>query len=402
MQPIAITGYGLTTALGRGVAANWELLRGGASGLRPISSFDASKHLVPSGGEAPPLEGAGPDDDRRERAHRYLLEVCREALAMAGLERAPDPERTALVVGSSLAAQASAPRFWRSYFARGAAEADYAALRSYDVELRLADLCERLEVGGEALLVSNACAAGATAVAVGADLLRLGRADLVIACGYDALDVHTLSGFAAIKALAPEVRPFGRERGGMQLGDGFAALLLEPEAPARAAGRPALGRLLGYGESADAHHLTQPDPEGGGAALAMERALALAGADPALVDTINVHGTATPSNDLAEARAMRRVLGERLAAVPLTASKPAVGHALGGSGAVEAVIALHALREGVLPPVPGAWERDPECGPLDLVGAPRATAARTALSNSFGFGGCNASLLLARADEERP
>ncbi|MBI3723251.1 beta-ketoacyl-[acyl-carrier-protein] synthase family protein [bacterium] len=390
-----VTGIGLTTSLGRGVEPCWTALAAGASGIRPLVSIDVSTCSVKDGGELPESEFPGKQGDARSRAAAHLLAACREALARSGAgERAPDPERTALLVGSSLAAQASAPAFWEGFCARGPAEADYAALRSYDTEPLLDALCESLDVRGEALLVSNACAAGASSLALAADAIRRGRADVAIAAGFDALDVHTFAGFASLKALAPgQTTPFSAGRTGMKLGDGFAAVVLERAETARRAGRRPIARLLGYGESADAHHLTQPEPEGRGAALAMRRALEMAGLDAAAIDYVNTHGTATPANDVSEARAMRSVFGERLARIPLSATKPAIGHTLGGAGAVEAVVTLLVLERQLLPPTLGIGAVDPEIGSLDLIPARREARVRHAMSNSFGFGGCNASLI---------
>ncbi|RMG11120.1 MAG: beta-ketoacyl-[acyl-carrier-protein] synthase family protein [Planctomycetota bacterium] len=397
MEPrLVVTGMGLTTSLAAGVEANWTALRAGRTGLRPLAELDGVCGDLGVGGPAPPLPGLADALDRRDRAHAYLEGACREALSSAGLEGGfPAPERAAVVLGSSLAAQASARDFWESTLAHGPRGADYRALRSYDTELRLAALCATFGARGESLLVSNACAAGASALALAGDLLRLRRADLVLVAGYDALDLHTQAGFGAIKALAPKaVLPFASERAGMQLGDGFAAFVLEREAEARAAGRRPVARLCGYGESSDAHHLTQPHPEGAGAALAMRRALDLAGLDPGAIDAINAHATATQSNDPAEVSALRAVFGKRLAEIPLMATKPAVGHTLGGAGAVEAVVSILALRDQLLPPTATAGDLDPACAPLDLVRALRPARLRYVLSNSFGFGGCNASLVL--------
>lgn len=397
---LVLTGAGLITGLGTGRAANWRALCAGRTGLAEIEGFGVAEHPATRGGEA--AEPPGLPADRRDRAHALLEAACAEALqeslgdAFAGPLRAPvAPGRAALVLGSSLAAQASAPRFWTSYIERGPQAASLDDLRCYDVEPRISRLAVRFGIEGESLLVSNACAAGASALAIAADLIRLGRADWALVAGYDAIDLHTHAGFGAIRALDPAgPRPFSATRGGMLLGDGFAALILERADLAAAGARVPRARLLGYGESADAHHLTQPHPEGQGAALAMRRALAQAGLEPGAVDAINVHCTATPTNDAAEVAAMRAVFGERLASLPLQASKPAFGHTLGGAGAVEAVVALGCLETQTLPGTLGEAETDPALGEVRV---PRETAPatlRVVMSNSFGFGGCNTSLLL--------
>lgn len=393
---VVVTGLGLTCGLGRGREACWRALSAGESGLAEITRFATEDHAVRRGGEAP--SAAGDPDDPRDLAQAQLVAVCREAIAQSGREDLRSG-RAALILGSSLAAQASAPAFWESYRREGPEAAVLEDLRCYDVENRLAELYETFGCAGESLLVSTACAAGGSAVGVALDLIALGRADVALVAGYDALDLHTHAGFAAIKALDPDgPRPLTADRAGMLLGDGFAALLIETEESARAAGRVPLARVLGYGESSDAHHLTQPHPQGAGAVLAMRRALEDAALEPGAVDAINLHCTATPTNDAAEVAAMREVFGERLASLPLCATKPAVGHTLGGAGAVEAAVALLSLAHQTLPASLNAGEVDPALGTLDLVSERRAAGLGVVMSNSFGFGGCNASLVFGRAE----
>jgi len=398
-EPIAVTGYGLITSLGLGAEANWEALLSGRSGLGPITRFDVRDYPVKDGGEAPLLpEEAQRAFPRELRPLAYLAEAGREAMRAAGFTpEAPDP-RAGLVVGSSLAASDSCERFFKSYLDRGPAGADYSALESYYVEDHLARLAEALGLSGPSALVSNACAAGGSSLARAAELIRAGRCDRALAMGYDALSPFTHAGFGSLMALSRgRSRPFGAARDGMKLGDGFAAVLLEPLFAARRAGRRARAVFAGYGESADAHHLTHPHPEGLGAALAMRRALDMAGLRPEEIDYINCHGTATPSNDAAEARALRAVFGERLARVPVNASKPNFGHTLGGAGTVEAVVTLLVLDREEIPPSLNVEEADPAFGDLDLVPRRRSSLIRTAMTNSFGFGGCNASLVFLRA-----
>jgi len=406
--PLVVTGLGLTTCLGRGVETNWSALVRGESGLRPLRSIDVSASDVRDGGEIPDDGGAGAlGEEPRDRALRELETVCAEALAAAEFDRADPPvapERIGLALGSSLAASASSERFWRAFLAAGspgagATGADsvrYADLKSYDVEPQLDHLARRFGIAGGSVLVSNACAAGASSLVIAADWLRLGRVDVVLAAGFDLLDVHTFAGFRALGALtSTAMRPFGEDRAGMKLSDGFGALVLETEAHARSRGRAPIVRLVGYGESADAHNMTQPHPDGSGAKLAMRSALELAGLEPEAIDYVNAHATATPANDGAELRALRSVFGDALPRVAVHAVKPAVGHSLGGAGAVEAVITSLVVQRGFVPATLGSGERDPEALDLDLCGEPRARAVRTALTNSFGFGGCNSSLVFA-------
>jgi 3-oxoacyl-[acyl-carrier-protein] synthase II len=400
-EPVAVTGIGMTTCLGAGVEANWRRLREGRSGIGRVTRFDTSGYPVERGGEAPAPAGGADGGVDLEILH--LLGAIREACAAAGLAggRLPAPERTGVVIGSSLAGSASAERFFAEVEEKGTAAADYGILDGYYIEEELGRICGELGACGPALLVSNACAAGGSSLAAGARWIAGGRADLVLAAGYDPLSIFTFAGFGSLLALSPTaIRPFSRNRDGMLLGDGFAAMVLERAAPARRAGRRILGWLSGYGESTDAHHLTHPHPQGAGAALAMRRALARASLRPEDIDYVNCHGTGTRPNDLAESRALRGVFGDRLRSLPLSSSKPFFGHTLGGAGAVEAAVTLLALLHGFLPANLDYDLRDPELEELDVVVSGRPAAIRHAMSNNFGFGGSNTSLIFSRDEEE--
>ena len=406
IEPIAITGIGMTTCLGLGVEENWRRIREGVTGLGPITRFELGDYPVRLGGEAPSL----PPDLASELGPAapevlQLAATCREACRSAGLESfadgddgLPRGERAALVLGSSLAGSSTGEAFFGEYLARGPQDASFAALEGYYVETQIDRLARLLGVRGPTALVSNACAAGASAIVRGAQLLRARRADVVLAAGYDPLSIFTFAGFGSLMALAQgATRPFARGRDGMLLGDGYAALVLERVETALESGRSPLGILAGHGESADSHHLTHPHPQGGGAALAMRRALESAGMAPDAIDYINCHGTATRANDLSEVRALREVFGGRLSKLPISSSKPYFGHTLGGAGAVEAVVTLLAIRDGFIPPTLHLDDLDPELGELDPTPVGRDASLRAAMSNSFGFGGSNTSLILARA-----
>ncbi|MBI4583735.1 MAG: beta-ketoacyl-[acyl-carrier-protein] synthase family protein [Planctomycetes bacterium] len=406
---IAITGLGLTTSLGAGKAANWSALQRGESGIAPLKTIDTGDYPVKDGGEDPePPEGPPfPDGEPAPPELRHLLGACLEAQRQAegrgagALAAAYGPEGVGLAVGSSLAASTASRRFFESLAERGPERADYGALKGYHAGLQLDYLLEHLGYGGPAVLVSNACAASASAIARAADWIRAGRARAAVAAGFDAFSIFTFAGFGSLQAMARgHCRPFSAEREGMKIGGGYAALALEPLEKARGRGMEPIALLSGYGESSDAHHLTHPHPAGLGAALAMRRALDLAGLEPADIDAINAHGTATRSNDAAEAQAMRAVFGERLRSIPIFALKPAIGHTLGGAGAVEAAVSILALQDQRLPPTLHAGEPDPEIGALDLVPAGRPARLRHVMSNAFGFGGSNASLIFSAAPEE--
>jgi 3-oxoacyl-[acyl-carrier-protein] synthase II len=408
---------GVTTCLGVGVDAAWERLAAGVPGIAPVRRFDPGDYPVQEGGEAPPPATGERSGDLSVEAE-HLLGVVREALRGAGFEhgrltegrieggvrRGPqlDPARIGLAIGSSLAGSSAADGFFAGgQVGRGGAASGL--LAEYYLENLLDALASRLGIEGPAVLISNACAAGGSSIAEAGRWLASGRVDLAVAAGYDPLSLFTFAGFGSLLALSTSrVRPFSRNRDGMLLGDGYAALVLEPlAAAARGAGaRAPIGLLSGWGEATDAHHLTHPHPEGAGAALAMRRALERAGLEPGDIGYINCHGTATGPNDKAEVRAMRAVFGDHLARIPLSSSKPFFGHTLGGAGAVEAVVTLLALARGFLPATLHLDDVDPEFAGLDFLPAGRSAAARHAMSNSFGFGGANASLVFSRAEEE--
>jgi 3-oxoacyl-(acyl-carrier-protein) synthase len=248
------------------------------------------------------------------------------------------------------------------------------------------------------MTVSTACASGATALGVGAELLREGVADAVVAGGYDPLCRFVMKGFDVLRSLTRDaIRPFDRRRTGLLLGEAAGLVLLarEPDADRRRA--PRLGRLLGHSSGSDATHIAAPDPNGRGLEYTVRRALDEAGVGPEAVDFVSAHGTATPLNDRVETLVLKRVLGPRARAVPVNSIKGYLGHTMGAAATLEAVMCLLAARHGVIPPTLGLEEADPECD-LDYVpGVPRAARPRIMLSTSAGFGGCNATLVLAGA-----
>lgn len=391
MERVSVTGIGLRTCLGSSAEECWRRVAAGVSGLSPIQRFPLGDYPVVEGGEIPGERGGG-------AAWELDQIACVAEEACGG---AVPPGEGALVLGSSLAGSSAAEAFFRSYLERGPAEADYTVLEGYYVETGLAALARRIGTSGPSLLLSNACAAGGSAIARGASLVRSGRAPWALCIGYDPLSIFTFAGFGSLMALTrSRVRPFDSCRDGMLLGDGFAAVLLEPEAHAARRRRRPLAHLLGKGESTDAHHLTHPHPEGSGAAVAMRRALESAHTQPDEIDYVNCHGTATRPNDAAEARGMRAVFGERLSRLPVSSLKPFCGHTLGGAGGVDAVLTILALERQFLPPTLNLGDPDPDLGALDLVPRGRPATLQKAMSNNFGFGGSNVSLVFERASGE--
>lgn len=382
-EPIAVVAAGAVTPIGGDLDEFWGGLLGGADGISRIEAVDVADLRVQRGGEIKKVRLADPGMIGAGRAACLLAAAAADLTARVALD--VDPARLAVVVGTALGGVGELERALA-----GAGGPGPVARALYDAPAHA--LARRLGARGPVLTVSTACASGAAALGLGAELLRARRADLVVAGGYDALCRFVLRGFDSLRSLTRDaLRPFDRRRSGLLLGEGAAVALL-----ARGADRPGrpLGRLLGHASTSDACHVTAPDPEGRGLERAIRLALAEAGASPDDLDLVSAHGTGTPLNDAVEARVLGRVLGARAARVPVNAIKGGLGHTMGAAGVLEAVMCLLASRHGLVPPTHGFEQADDGC-PLDVVcGAPRPVAPRVSLSTSLGFGGCNAALVL--------
>lgn len=402
---VVVTGMGAITAAGAGVATLERALHGAASCIRPVRLFDTSDLKVHVAGEVdmPLGELALPRGARvrASRSDRLAIVALDEALASAGLARGlagVDPIRAGVAIGSSTGGMFETESFFETRVRARPARAWRTHLAAATVGAPMGLVANVSGALGPRLAPSTACSSGAIALAMGAVWIREGTADLVIAGGSDALARMTFTGFHALQAMSPEpCRPFDVERRGLSLGEGAGVLILESAAHAHRRGATILGEVAGAGLSCDASHLTAPHPEGRGAVRALLRALADAGLSPAAIDYVNAHGTGTPQNDVCESNAIRSVFGEQAARLPVSSIKGLIGHLLGAAGAVEAIATLIALRGGFLPPTTGLVHPDPACG-LDFVpGAARPAALMTAVSNSYGFGGNNCSLILRGA-----
>jgi 3-oxoacyl-[acyl-carrier-protein] synthase II len=258
------------------------------------------------------------------------------------------------------------------------------------------DVCDAFGFQGPITIIANACASGANAIGHAWEMLRHGRVERVLTGGYDALCQLTFAGFDSLQALSPTTcRPFDAHRDGLLLGEGAGMLTLETLEHARRRNAEILGEIIGYGAATDTHHLTQPHPEGDAAVAAMTAACAKAGIAPEQVDYVNAHGTATPQNDRTEASAINHWAGSRAESLPVSSIKGSIGHLLGAAGAVEALACLMTLREQWLPPQRTLATSDPVCR-FQLVREPIDAKVDVVLSNSFGFGGANATLVLRR------
>lgn len=397
-----ITGLGAITAAGPSVAHLRQALRREKTYIAPLRLLDATGLKVGIAGEV----GTIPDSSllprawrvRASRSDRLVLVAAEEALGSSGLTpRSLAPERIAVAIGSSTGGMLETESFYEAT-RRGRRPARLRPqLLSATVAAPTALVASAVGAAGRRLSPSTACSSSAIALAIGLAWIRSGAADVVIAGGGDGLARMTFSGFLALQAMSPSpCQPFDRHRRGMSIGEGAAVLILESEEHARRRRAPVLAELAGAAFSCDASHLTAPEPDGRGAAQALAEALADAQVAPHEIDYVNAHGTGTPQNDLAEARALQRVLGEATPRVPVSSTKGLIGHLLGAAGAVEAVISVLAICDAFVPANFNSIEIDPAC-PLDIVGpGGRAREVGVVVSNSYGFGGNNCSLVIRR------
>ncbi|HEU5071709.1 MAG TPA: beta-ketoacyl-[acyl-carrier-protein] synthase family protein [Verrucomicrobiae bacterium] len=397
---VVVTGAGIVTALGLGWFFNSEGFRTGRSGIRPVTLFDVTRQRSRIAAEVdlPPLARTGMPAQRPaarwDRATQMLWLATAEAWFQAGWATAPD---TPLVLGTTGGGMALGEEYVRHALQHpGTQRRQATRVVNYQAQRQARDVGLALGVRGPITIISNACASGANAIGHAWELIRNGRAERVLTGGYDALCPLIYAGFDSLQALAPTpCRPFDAERNGLSLGEGAAVLALESLASAQAHGAEILGEIIGYAAATDVHHLTQPHPQGDAAFITMTEACAIAGLGPEAVDYVNAHGTATPQNDATEAAAINRWAGSRAANLPVSSTKASVGHLLGAAGAVEAVVALMALRGQWLPPESTLRMPDPACT-FPLVQQPTTARVNVVLSNSFGFGGANATLVLRR------
>lgn len=397
-----VTGIGAVSAFGWTLDEFAHGLGSGRTAIATARRLDVSGQRTRIAGEVPDPPPAFakriPGWNRLTWAERFAIVAADEAVARAGL--VIGGPRTALAFGGSAAGMAEC----ESWFAR--------VLGLTDGRPRVRDLAgqqinapgdavaRHLGVRGPVLTLSSACSSGGLAVGTALDLIRSGAADVVIAGGADALCQLTYSGFNSLRSVSPEPsRPFRADRDGLSLGEGAGVLVVESSQHAARRGATVLARLVGWGSTCDAHHMTAPHPQGAGAAAAVTAALADAGLGADAVSFVNAHGTGTPLNDIAEAHALRTVFGPRAASLPVTAPKGALGHLLGASGAIEAVAVVLALLEGAVQPTAGSDPADPELGVELVVGGSRPLpTGAVGVSTSLAFGGANAAVVLAAGE----
>ncbi|MDE2971671.1 MAG: beta-ketoacyl-ACP synthase II [Acidobacteriota bacterium] len=408
---VVVTGVGLVSPLGIGTRETWDGLIAGRSGAGHITRFDASDF---SSRIACEVKGFDPLDyaDRRDARKmdtfiQYALAASLFAAEDAGLETPlADPDRVGVVISSGIGGFETIEREHRKLLEKGPRRISPFFVPAMVVNLAAGWVSIRLGARGPNSAMATACSAGAHAVGEAFRLVRYGHADVMVAGGAEAtITPMCIGGFASMKALStrneePEraSRPFDRDRDGFVVGEGAGILILEEREQALARGAALYAEVLGYGMSGDAHHITAPAEDGGGAVRVMQAALKEAGASPEDVDAVNAHGTSTPLNDRIETAAIRRVFGEHADRLAVSSTKSMTGHLLGGAGGLEAGISCLTLRHQTLPPTINYETPDPDCDLDNVPNTARPATVRTVLSNSFGFGGTNVSLLFRHPD----
>jgi len=397
---VVVTGAGIITSLGSGWRKNAEGFRLGRTAFSPITLFDVTRQRVKVGAEVnlpetlPRTRLSHRVLDRIDRAAKLLLHAANEAWIQSGWMPG---ENLPLVLGTTGGGMSLGEALYRQAIRSPLSRRDQARrVVHYQPQQQAMTLAEAYGFHGPITIIANACASGANAIGHAWELLRVGRAQRVLAGGYEALSQLIFSGFDSLQALSPTVcRPFDAKRDGLALGEGAAVLTLETLEHASRRQANILGEIVGYGAATDGHHLTQPHPQGDAALASMNAACESAGLSSDHIGYVNAHGTGTPLNDSAETAALNRWAGSRAKTLPVSSTKASIGHLLGAAGAVEVVICLMALSEHWLPPTSTLQTPEAACA-FPVLRRPMDAKIEYALTNSFGFGGANASLILRR------
>ena len=418
MRRVVVTGLGLVTPLGCGVEHTWERLIAGQSGIRGIQSFDVSDLPSKIAGQVPSGETAegyfNADDYMAPKDRRkvdtfivYGMAAAQQAIADSGWqpEDLESLERTGVMIGSGIGGLETIYEGSITVKERGPRRLSPFFIPAALINLVSGQVSIRYGFRGPNHAVVTACSTGAHAIGDAARLIALEDADVMVAGGAEAAICRLgVAGFSASRALStnfndtPEraSRPWDQDRDGFVMGEGAGVVVLEELEHAKARGAKIYAEVIGYGLSGDAHHITAPAEDGSGAFRAMRAALKRAQVNPEDIDYINAHGTSTPLGDEIELGAVRRLFGEHAKVLSMSSTKSAIGHLLGAAGAVEAIFSILAIHHGVVPPTLNLDNPSPGCDAVDLVPhQAKERKVKVALSNSFGFGGTNASLVLS-------
>ncbi len=409
---VVVTGMGAVTPFGVGLPILWEGLRAGRCAVRPLGRFDASEYPCRIAAEVPDFEPGDfldlRDARRTDRFAQFAIAAASLALRDANLK--PDglpAERSGVILGTGIGGMETLSDQFKQLGERGPGRVSPFFIPMMIANMAAGQIAIHYGLTGPNSTVVTACAAGANAIGEAFRLIQRGEVDVMLTGGSEAsVTPITVAGFCAMKALstrndepARASRPFDAARDGFVLGEGAGVVVLESDSHARARGARIRAELVGYGVAADAYHIAAPPPDGRGGAMSMRRALLDAGTEPGAVGYVNAHGTSTPSGDRGETLAIKAVFGEHALDLPVSSNKSMLGHLLGAAGAVEFIATVLTLEHALLPPTVNYEQPDPECD-LDYVpNQARPARVRLAISNSFGFGGQNATLVVRRWEE---
>jgi 3-oxoacyl-[acyl-carrier-protein] synthase II len=404
-----VTGLGIISPVGLSIAEAWRNILAGNSGVRPITAFDVSEFPVRFGGTIEGFEVTDyiskKDARKMDTFIHYGVAAGIQAIRDAGLEiNGQNAERIGVSIGSGIGGLPGIERNYHAYLQGGPRKISPFFVPGNIINMISGNLSIMYGLKGPNIAMVTACTTGTHSIGEAARIITYGDADVMVAGGAEMATTPTgLGGFAAVKALStrnddPETasRPWDRDRDGFVLGDGAGVMVLEEYESARARGATIYAELVGYGMSGDAHHMTQPSENGEGAARCMRNALRDAGLNPDQVDYVNAHGTSTPAGDVAEVRAIKTALGEHAGRIAVSSTKSMTGHLLGAAGGVEAIFSVLAIRDQVAPPTINQFNADPACD-LDFVpNQARNMKIDVAISNSFGFGGTNGTVVFKK------
>jgi 3-oxoacyl-[acyl-carrier-protein] synthase II len=398
----------MITALGHNACANWESLVAARSGIARITLFDPTGYESQVAGEVKDFDPSAYMDRkearRADRVTQFAFVAANEALAQSGYNPGASENSMAVIIGTAIGGITTLMHEYDTLREKGPSRVSPFLMPMMLPDMSSGQLSIKLGAKGVNYSLISACASGADSIGEAANIIRRGDSDIAVAGGTEAaITPIAMAGFSAAKALTTSnadpgaaSRPFDLTRDGFVMAEGAGVLVLEAEEHALARGATILGELAGYGATSDAFHITMPDQAGEGAARAMQKALAEAGLVGDDIDYVNAHGTSTPLNDKLETVALKKVFGEYAYELPISSTKSMTGHLLGAGGAVEAGICIMAMQHGIIPPTANYKTPDPDCD-LDCVpNVARSASLEAVMTNSFGFGGHNASLIFRR------
>ena len=399
-----ITGLGAVSAVGTGLPEFWDALVNGRDGTKAITAFDPSLYRTKIAAEVSPFyperHFSKKEVRRLSRCDQFGLVAFREAWRSARLDREPVDRERVGVIGSRVRGHPLRGKIFQRIL-RGIQKSSPSLLISYSLATTTDLIAVESGLKGPRTTTATVCSSSSASIGVAYEMIQMGLADVMVTGGSDSLCEVSYSGFSSLKLVDPEnCKPFDKRRQGLVLGEGAGILILEDLEHAKKRGAPIHGEFLGYGICADAYHLTAPEPNGEGVERVIRLALDHAGVSPDEVGTINAHGTATPFNDIAETRGIKRVFGERAREIPISGIKSMIGHCLGAAGGLEAVATVLTVERGIIPPTIHYEVPDPLC---DLYYTPNQSIpkdVRVAISNSFAFGGNNACLVFGKYQRE--